>query len=314
MAMEPILRVENLTVSFTRYGRGLSRVELTAIRDLSLTVEPGQVTAVVGSSGSGKSLLVHAIFHILRRNARMTGEVLFDGEPLTRDRAERLRGREMALIPQGVTCLDPMMRVGPQLRRGRGDPETRERCRRSLERCGLGAETEELYPFQLSGGMARRVLAASAVTDSPRLVVADEPTPGLDGLAAGQVLGRFRELAERGAGVMLITHDLELALTAAHKVVVLYAGQTVEEAPASCFRRGEGLAHPYSRALWHAMPENGFVPIPGFQPEGQPQGCPFGPRCPGCRPECVEGEVPYVPTETGWVRCLYPGSMEVSGL
>ena len=122
MAMEPILRVENLTVSFTRYGRGLSRVELTAIRDLSLTVEPGQVTAVVGSSGSGKSLLVHAIFHILRRNARMTGEVLFDGEPLTRDRAERLRGREMALIPQGVTCLDPMMRVGPQLRRGRGDP------------------------------------------------------------------------------------------------------------------------------------------------------------------------------------------------
>ena len=103
--MEPILTVEHLSISFTRYGRWLSRVELRPIRDLSLTVEPGQVAAVVGASGSGKSLLAHAIFHLLPRNSRVEGNILYDGAPLTPQRAAALRGREMALIPQGVTCL-----------------------------------------------------------------------------------------------------------------------------------------------------------------------------------------------------------------
>ena len=116
--MEPILSVENLSVSFQRYGRGLSRVELCAVRDLSLRVEPGQLAAVVGESGSGKSLLAHAILHILPRNAQVSGTIRYDGLLLTSRRAEELRGREIALIPQGITCLDPMMKVGPQVRRG----------------------------------------------------------------------------------------------------------------------------------------------------------------------------------------------------
>lgn len=256
--MEPILTVKNLSVSFTRYGRGLARTELSAVRDLSLTVEPGQVTALVGESGAGKSLLAHAIFHLLPRNARTEGTILYDGAPLTEARARQLRGRELALIPQGVTDLDPMMKVGPQVRRGRRDPSARARCREALARYGLGPEVEELYPFELSGGMARRVLIASAVAGSPRLVVADEPTPGLDLRAAGRILGHFRELAAQGAGVLLITHDLELALTVAGKLVVLYQGRTVEEVSAARFRAGEGLAHPYTRALWRAMPQNGF--------------------------------------------------------
>lgn len=260
--MEPILSIENLSVSFTRYGRGLSRVELTPVRRACLTVEPGQVAAVVGESGAGKSLLAHAILHILPRNSSQQGRVLFDGAPLTRERAEALRGREIALVPQGVSWLDPMMKVGPQLRRGRNDPETRRRCRRALERYGLGPETEELYPFELSGGMARRVLIASAVMENPRLVIADEPTPGLDLRAAGRILGHFRELAERGAGVLFITHDLELALAAAHKIVVFYDGETVEEVSSARFWSGEGLAHPYARALRQAALENG-LPAPG---------------------------------------------------
>ena len=120
------------------------------------------------------------------------------------------------------------------------------------------AEVEDLYPFELSGGMARRVLIATATAESPRLIVADEPTPGLDAKAARQVLGRFRELAEEGAGVLLITHDLELARAGAHKVAVFHEGRTVEEVPARCFQTGQGLAHPYSQALWRAMPRNGF--------------------------------------------------------
>ena len=106
--------------------------------------------------------------------------------------------------------------------------------------------------------MARRVLIACAVADRPRLIVADEPTPGLDVRAAGRVLGHFRELAEEGAGVLFITHDLGLARTVAHKVVVFREGQTVDEVPACCFQTGEGLTHPYSQALWRAMPENDF--------------------------------------------------------
>lgn len=248
--MEPILSVEHLSVTFIRYGRGLNRVELNPIRDLSLAVEPGRVTAVVGESGSGKSLLAHAVLHLLPRNARVGGTLRYDGDPLTQERAAALRGREIALIPQGVTWLDPMMKVGDQLRR--------DRCRTALERYGLGPEVEELYPFQLSGGMARRVLIACAVADRPRLIVADEPTPGLDVRAAGRVLGHFRELAEEGAGVLFITHDLGLARTVAHKVVVFREGQTVDEVPARCFQTGEGLTHPYSQALWRAMPENDF--------------------------------------------------------
>ena len=249
--MEPLLTVEHLSISFTRYGRGLSRVELNPIRDLSLSLEAGQVTAVVGASGSGKSLLAHAILHLLPRNARVSGILRYGGAPLTQARAE-------ALIPQGVTWLDPMMKVGPQLRRGQRNPSVRARCREALDRCGLGPEVEELYPFELSGGMARRVLAASAVAEAPRLIVADEPTPGLDPPAARRVLDRFRELAGQGAGVLLITHDLELAITAASRLVVLNQGRTVEELPAARFQTGEGLAHPYTRALWRAMPRNGF--------------------------------------------------------
>ncbi len=254
--MEPILTVEHLSVSFTRYGRGLSRVELHALHDLSLTVEPGQVAAVVGESGSGKSLLAHAILHLLPRNARTEGTILYDGAPLTAERAAALRGREISLIPQGVTYLDPMMRVGPQMRRGRNDRESRSRCRAALERYGLGPETEALYPFQLSGGMARRVLIASAVLDRPRLIVADEPTPGLDVKSAGRILGHFRELADQGAGVLFITHDLKLALSVADKLVVFREGRTVDQVSAAEFRQGEGLRHPYTRALWQAMPEH----------------------------------------------------------
>lgn len=256
--MEPILTVKQLSVSFTRYSRGFSRTALTPIQDLSLAVEPGQVTAIVGASGSGKSLLAHAIFHLLPRNARISGEIRFGGAPLTPQRAAVLRGREMVLVPQGVTYLDPMMQVGAQLRRGRRDSAAHKSCRAVLARYGLGPEVERYYPFQLSGGMARRVLIASAAMERPRLIVADEPTPGLDAKAANRVLGHFRELAEEGAGVLFITHDLNLALSAADKLAVFYNGQTVEELPAAQFRTGAGPSHPYTRALWRALPENDF--------------------------------------------------------
>ena len=305
--MDPILQVDRLSISFSQYTRGAARRDLPVIRDLSFSLPAGQVTAVVGASGSGKSLLAHAILGLLPYNSRAEGEILYRGAPLTPERAAALRGREIALVPQGITYLDPLMKIGPQVRRGDRSPEARARSRAALSRYGLEPEVEDLYPFELSGGMARRVLIASAVAGHPRLIVADEPTPGLDARAAGRILGHFRELAEEGAGVLFITHDLELALTIAHRVLVLYAGETIEEADAADFAAG-ALRHPYTRALWAALPQNGFAPIPGTQPyPGEiPRGCQFAPRCPRCRPPCREGAVPYTALRGGAVRCRFP--------
>ena len=306
--VDPILEVDGLSISFTQYEKGARRRSLPVIRDLSLTVEAGQVVAVLGSSGSGKSLLAHGILGILPYNSHMEGEIRYLGQRLDPKRAQRLRGREIVLVPQGVVYLDPLMKVGPQVRKGRRDPASRQRSRAVLARYGLGPETEARYPFELSGGMARRVLISTAVTERPRLVIADEPTPGLDAQAARRILGHFRELADQGAGVLLITHDLQLALTIADRVVVFYAGETVEEAAAADFAQADRLRHPYTRALWRAMPQNGFVPIPGAQPYpgALPSGCLFSPRCPGCRADCRTAAVPYVPLDGGRVRCLHP--------
>lgn len=303
--MQPVLEVEHLSISFLQYASGLNRRRLTVIHDLSLSISPGQIVAVVGSSGSGKSLLAHGILGILPYNASMEGAIRYCGEPLDQARAERLRGSEIVLVPQGVNYLDPLMKVGAQLRKGRRSPDIVRRCREVLSRYGLGGETEALYPFELSGGMARRVLVSAAVLESPRLIIADEPTPGLDARAAERILRHFRELADGGAAVLFITHDLDLALTVADRVAVLYAGETIEEAAASDFTSGK-LRHPYTRALWDAMPQNGFRPIPGAQPYPGDisQGCLFAPRCPLCRPECTAGSIPYRAVGDGFVRCL----------
>lgn len=307
--MEPILEIENLSIHFTQYAKGMRRRELPVIRDLSLRILPGQVVAVVGASGSGKSLLAHGILDILPRNSHREGRILYDGSELTPKRAARLRGREIVLVPQGVTYLDPLMRVGSQVWGDDADPGAKQRARAALARYGLPPDTENLYPFELSGGMARRVLIATAVTHAPRLIIADEPTPGLDAKAAGRILGHFRELAQGGAGVLLITHDLELALTIADQVAVFYAGQTIEVAAAADFARPETLRHPFTKALWRAMPEHGFQPLSGAQPYPGTlaAGCPFAGQCPDATPACRETDtLPLRPWRGGMVRCLHP--------
>ena len=219
-----ILSVEHLLISFSQYVGGWRQRELPVIRDLNIKVREHEVVAVAGSSGSGKSLLAHAVMGLLPQNAACQGTVSFEGEILTQKKKEQLRGSRMVLVPQSVSYLDPLMKVGEQVRRGQKDRESVKRCRQSMGRYGLGEDTEELYPFELSGGMTRRVLISTAVMEHPRLVIADEPTPGLHISAARRVLTHFREIADQGAGVLLITHDLELALEVADRIVVFYAG------------------------------------------------------------------------------------------
>lgn len=304
----PILEVQNLTVSFVQYTGGLRQRNLNVITSLNVAIKPGEIVAVVGSSGSGKSLLAHAILGILPRNARITGSMRYAGEELTPGRQAQLRGREIALIPQAVTFLDPLMRVGAQVRTAVKNGDAGAAQRKVFTRYQLVDQVERLFPFQLSGGMARRVLVSSAVVSGARLVIADEPTPGLHPEVVRETLGHFRELADEGRGVMLITHDIQTALKIANQIAVFYAGTTVEVAPVADFAGGgESLRHPYSRALWRALPQNGFEPIPGFQPlpNALPPGCLFEPRCRLATPECGVAQPKARELRGGMVRCIH---------
>ena len=304
---QPLLEVSDLSVSFQMYRRGLTRQRLQVISSLSLSVYPGEILAVAGSSGSGKSLLASAILGILPGNARVEGRLSFDGRPLTPDRQAELRGGEIALVPQSVAFLDPLMKVGPQAD-GHRKPRPTEKRRSLFRRFGLPEQTERLYPFQLSGGMARRVLVSTALLAGARLIIADEPTPGMSLDQAREALQMFRDLADAGKAVVLITHDIDLAFHFAHRIAVFYAGTTVETAPAEDFRRGpEALRHPYSRALWRALPQHDFAPIAGFQPDAGdlPRGCLFAPRCPHRTAQCESAVPPVRRVRDGEVRCFH---------
>lgn len=305
--VRPILEVKDLSVAFRMYDTGLEQFDLKVISNLSIDVKPGEIVAIAGSSGSGKSLLAHAVMGLLPENAAVSGEIYYKGEPLEQKQKEQLRGREIALVPQSVAYLDPSMRVGAQVL---GEKPTRKKMREQkkvFSRFQLEEKVEHLYPFQLSGGMARRVLVSTAVISGADLVIADEPTPGLDLEMALEALKCFREMADEGKAVILITHDIDLAFHVADRVAVFYAGTTVEIARSEDFIKGpEALRHPYSKALWRALPQNGFEPISGFQPypKALPKGCLFGPRCPRKSGSC-EKRIPMQILRGGTVRCIH---------
>lgn len=304
---ESLLEIHNMSVSFRMYERSLEQRELKVISDLYLTVKRGEIVAVAGSSGSGKSLLSQAVLGILPDNARVEGHIHYKGEELRGERQRKLCGKEIALVPQSVSYLDPLMRIGPEVDGGHrtGMKEKREKL---FKRFDLPEYTEKLYPFQLSGGMARRVLVTSALLTRADLIIADEPTPGMSLQEALEAMKMFREIASMGKGVILITHDIDLAFETADRVAVFYAGTTVEIAPASDFKKGpDALRHPYSKALWKALPQNGFEPIPGFQPYAGnlPSGCLFAPRCKYRKEQCMTHVPPIREVRGGEVRCYY---------
>ncbi len=304
---ETLLEIHNLSVSFTMYEHGLDQRELKVISDLYLTVKPKEVVAIAGSSGSGKSLLASAILGILPDNATVQGHLHYKGEELTKERQKQLRGKEIALVPQSVAYLDPLMKIGSQAD-GHYKPKLTAKRQRLFERFQLPKYVEQLYPFQLSGGMARRVLVSTALITDAELIIADEPTPGMSLNQALEALKMFREMADSGKAVILITHDIDLAFEFADRVAVFYAGTTVETAPTSDFKIGPDLLrHPYSKALWKALPQNGFEPIPGFQPYAGslPLGCLFAPRCPYKTDKCENKVPPVREIRGGEVRCYY---------
>lgn len=319
----PVLEIRDLSVSFRQYERGTRQIMLPVISGLDVTVREGEIVAVAGSSGSGKSLLAHAVLGLLPSNAHTGGEIRYRGELLDEKRKKELRGREIALVPQSVSYLDPLMKVGKQVRGSAGGrkekagheakrPDRRKRAgllrqrqRELFEQYGLSRETEEKYPCACSGGMSRRILLAAAMMDRPGLLLADEPTPGLDPELAERAMADFRAFADAGGSVLLITHDVELALEVADRIVIFYAGTTLEETSAADFASGKLLRHPYTRALWQAMPRNGFRSTEGVRPcAGRTsEGCVFGAGCPYFGPDCRK-EIPLRHVRGGMVRCI----------
>lgn len=303
-----ILAVENLSISFEQYQRGLKRHTIDVMSNLSIELEAGEILAIVGASGSGKSLLAHAILGILPDNAKTSGTITYQGKEVTEDALLALRGKEIALIPQSVNFLDPLQQVGKQVRQSARGGRAVDKQRAIFKRYRLEDKVEKMYPFQLSGGMARRTLLSTAAVADAKVIIADEPTPGLDEVVMQEALQNFREFADENRAVMLITHDIQAALTIADKIAVFYAGTVVEIAPVADFA-GDGarLRHPYTQALWRALPQNAFIPIPGAQPmlNALPSGCLFAPRCPLVTDAC-RGERPAMRAlKGGKVRCIH---------
>ncbi|MGN1032691.1 MAG: ABC transporter ATP-binding protein [Intestinibacter sp.] len=309
---DAILKVKDLGISFSQYTKGLVRSDLNVIKNLDIELNEGEILAVVGSSGSGKSLLAHAILGILPDNASVEGTITYKGQELTRKKQEKLRGDEIVLIPQSVNYLDPLKRVGNQIKISIKNKDKKAKDQivdRLFEKYNLDKKVKNYYPFQLSGGMARKVLLCTALASDSKVIIADEPTPGLDEASLNEVLKDFREIADSGCAVLMITHDITAALKIADKVAIFYAGSTLEVANKSDFKNdGKDLRHPYTKALYNALPSNNFNAMDDKTqplPNELPKGCVFSDRCKLKTKECEEKVPENREIRNGKVRCIH---------
>ena len=297
-----LLGVRDLKTEF-RSGGGWH----PALNGVSFTLEKGEILGLVGESGSGKSTVANSLMRLLPRNARASGgSVLFGGTDLlqlSEPQMRRLRGRRLGMVFQDpMTALDPAFRVGVQItetlraHQGLNRAEAEARALSLLRAVGIPAAEDRLraYPHELSGGMRQRVALAIAISCNPDVLIADEPTTALDVTIQAQILHLIRSLLvqERGAGVLLITHDLGVVAQTCDRVAVMYAGEIVEIGPVAAILGAP--RHPYTQALLQAVPSGraprGQLPtIPGRVPPltERPSGCAFRDRCPQAIPSCA---------------------------
>ena len=237
-----MLEIRGLTVRFRRHGAP----PLTILDGLCLNAAHGVVTGICGASGAGKSLVASAIAGTLPRNAEVSGQIILDGTPP--------RTGAIALAPQGLDALDPLARVGPQIKRFGRLAGHKADVPRLLDQLGLAASVTRAWPHELSGGMARRAALATALATGAKWVIADEPTAGLDDLTADRIMALLADLASSGYGVLVISHDLPRLAAVSGAITVLREGRVVETAPASAFSNdGAALVHPFARQLWQAQ-------------------------------------------------------------
>jgi peptide/nickel transport system ATP-binding protein len=311
------LEVRDLRVEFpTRRGT------LRALDGVSFSIAPGEVLGVVGESGAGKSITGLAIIGLLEPPGRIgAGEVRLEGrriDDLPSEELRKLRGRKIGVIFQDpLTSLNPLYTIGRQLEETilthlpMSKAAARDRAMALLREVGIpGAEARfHHYPHQFSGGMRQRVVIALALAAEPRLLIADEPTTALDVSIQAQIIALLRRLAaERGAAVMLITHDMGVIAETAHRVAVMYAGRIVEIGDVR--EVIHAARHPYTVGLMGSIPRiaarrSRLVQIDGAMPRLNtiPPGCAFNPRCPRCFARCLAERPDLLPAGASRAAC-----------
>lgn len=299
---ENILEVKHLETSFfTHVG------EVQAVRDISFSVKKGEILGIVGESGSGKSVSLMSIMQLIEHPGKVkNGEVIFEGKDLLKRKEKEMldiRGKEIAMIFQDpMSSLNPVYRIGNQIIESIlyhdkvSKFEAKKRAVELLKLVGIPSAEERLnsYPHEFSGGMRQRVMIAMALACHPKLLIADEPTTALDVTIQYQILRLMKNIQKQeGTTIILVTHDLGVVAELCERVVVMYGGKIMEEAPVEDIFYNPG--HPYTKGLLRSIPsaqnnKERLVPIPGSPPDllNPPKGCPFCYRCEEAMELCVQ--------------------------
>lgn len=324
-----LLEVEGLTTRFSG-----ARGDVAVVENATFSIEAGETVGLVGESGSGKSVTSLSILGLVKPPGRIAvGSVRLDGTELVglpEKKLRSLRGKEMSMIFQEpMTSLNPVLTIGEQiaevvrLHQGLGRKEALRRAVDMLRQVGIPSPEERVrqYPHQLSGGMRQRAMIAIALACRPRLLIADEPTTALDVTIQAQILELMKQLnRELGMGILLVTHDLGVVAQMCSRVIVMYAGQIVEQGPVERLFRSPG--HPYTEALLKSIPVIGggaerLYSIPGSVPAAgrMPPGCRYHPRCEYVSEVCREREPEWrsAGDQGHLAKCWRHGGPEAAG-
>lgn len=306
-----LLSIHELSVAFR------ANELVTAVKHVSFSIKRKEILALVGETGCGKSVIAHAIMRILPDEAAVTGSIMFNGQDifaLNELEMSSVRGNKIAIVFQNPSLsLNPVHRIGMQVaeplqvHKGTKKAKALEMAAAALFKSGFPQPDliMRLYPGECSGGMNQRALIAASVITGAELLIADEPTKGLDADLVSYVKGNLRSIREQeGASMLLITHDLHVAHELADRVAIMYAGEIVELVSAEHFF--DKALHPYSQALLQSLPENGFIPIRGesISITGHTNGCSFHPRCPHSTLRCTKEQPSFFEKEGRNVRCF----------
>ena len=255
-----LLEMNELSVSFEQYTKGLKKRVIDVVNNINLEVNENEIVAIFGTSGCGKSLLAHAILGLLPDNAIVSGTISYKGKELNKEMIEELRGNEFGFIPQAITSLNPLMKIKDQ---AFIDPKNKEEyeleLRKGLKAFDLSEDVLELYPHELSGGMARRILVILSCLNHAPVMIADEPTPGMDDACLNEFVSYFKEYKKNGGTAVIISHDIKTMLKLADRIAIFHDGTIIEVIDRKDFTMdGSHVEHEFTKKLLQALPKTCF--------------------------------------------------------